>query len=187
MILAIIFIPVIFLVVLLSKGLVQIIFAATCSSCAWLSTTTLFFDGISPIGGSLSCIHFWEEKSKDCFSVRPIQIIQLHCHLLVWLRRTLLRFKVLLWKLGSGLDKWQKFWLLHGLGTLQFSLQFPSLFFFDLLHRFEEKLFNVRSLIKNHLRNSFQIAALNTLHSYWFVQIFEFFVLFANNLLVLEF
>ena len=67
-----------------------------------------------------------------------------------------------------------------------FSLELPPLLLFDLLHRLEEKLFDVASLIEDHLADLLQVAALLVLLPDALVQVSQLFVLLTHDLLVLE-
>ena len=90
----------------------------------------------SPVTGALSRVHLGEEETEDSLSVFPVEVRQLNGDLL--LLCLLLHEPVLVLFLR---------WVLIGL----FLLEFSSLFFFDLLHGFEEELLDVRSLVKDHL------------------------------------
>lgn len=67
-----------------------------------------------------------------------------------------------------------------------FSLELPTLLLFDLFHRLKEELFDVTSLVKDHLANLLKIATLLVLLPDTFVQVPQFFMLLAHDLFVLE-
>lgn len=82
--------------------------------------------------------------------------------------------------------------LLHALALsllvfgVSLCLELSSLFLLDLLHGLEEELLDVRPLIKDHLSQSFQVDAFLHLESAGLGQTLELFVLFLDDLLVLE-
>ena len=67
-----------------------------------------------------------------------------------------------------------------------FSLELSALLLFDLLHRLEEELLDVTSLVEDHLADLLQVAALLILLPDALVQVSQLFVLLAHDLLVLE-
>ena len=67
-----------------------------------------------------------------------------------------------------------------------FSLKLSALLLFDLLHRLEEELLDVASLVEDHLADLLQVAALLVLLPDALVQVSQLFVLLTHDLLVLE-
>ena len=67
-----------------------------------------------------------------------------------------------------------------------FSLKLSALLLFDLLHRLEEELLDVASLVEDHLADLLQVAALLVLLPDALVQVSQLFMLLAHDLLVLE-
>ena len=67
-----------------------------------------------------------------------------------------------------------------------FSLKLSSLLLFDLLHRLEEELLDVASLVEDHLADLLQVATLLVLLPDALVQVSQLFVLLTHDLLVLE-
>ena len=67
-----------------------------------------------------------------------------------------------------------------------FSLKLSALLLFDLLHRLEEELLDVASLVEDHLADLLQVAALLVLLPDALVQVSQLFMLLTHDLLVLE-
>jgi hypothetical protein len=83
----------------------------------------------------------------------------------------LLLFVARLAKLALWINQWQEMLLVVWLSMLRLSCnlnKLSSFLFFDLFQRFQEKLFNIASLIKNHLAECFQVLDLSGLQSYAF-------------------
>ena len=69
---------------------------------------------------------------------------------------------------------------------ISFLFQLSSFFFFDLLKWLQKELFDIRPLIQNHLTKSFQVCTFSNLKLVRFWQTFQFFILFFDNLFILE-
>ena len=67
-----------------------------------------------------------------------------------------------------------------------FSLKLSALLLFDLLHRLEEELLDVASLVEDHLADLLQVATLLVLLPDALVQVSQLFMLLTHDLLVLE-
>ena len=148
--------------------------------------TTLTSHCISPASCCLPSIHLREEKTENCLTVGPVQIVKFNCDLLLWLCRCLLAFVVLLWEFAAGFDQGQEFGLLMALFSRKLLLKLPSFLLFDLLHGLEEELFDVRALVQDHLANRFQVRALLILLTDWLVEVLELLLLLVHDLLILE-
>ena len=65
-------------------------------------------------------------------------------------------------------------------------LELASLLLLDLLQGFQEELFDVTALIKDHLGHSFQVGRFLPLHPDALSQILQLLMLLPDNLLVLK-
>lgn len=135
---------------------------------------------ISPIRGALASIHFREQQSENSLSILPIKISQLHRNLGLShigeriIVKLLLESSILLFLLFLEL-------------RISLSLQFSTLFFFDLFQRLQEELLDVRPLVQYHLTKRLQILTFSDFQFVAFGQGFELLILLFDNLLILEF
>ena len=98
----------------------------------------------------------------------------------------LLRLEVLLRKFAARLDQWQKIRLHRALAASHLLFKLDALFFLHLLNTFEEKVLDVRSLVKHHLADSSQIFELLVFEPCRLDQVPQLGFLIPNNLFVLE-
>jgi len=149
----------------------------------WGAASLGLFIFVSPVTCTLTGVHFWEKKSENSLSILPVKVTELDCNLLL-----LARELILLLHIHQPISELFLHALILALLVLSIplGLQFSSLFFLHLLECLQEKLLNIRPLIKDHLRQGFQIDAFFHFESTRFSQTFELLILLLDDLLVLK-
>lgn len=147
---------------------------------------------VTPAARRLSRVHLTEQQAQHSLTVFPVEVRQLDRHPLVGRQQRsalllLALLKVsLLAVLAARVDQRQELGRFGSLDLGHVLLEFQAFLLFDLLHRLKEELFDVRSLIKDHLANSPDIFKLSVFDPRSLGQVPELLRLLLDDLLVLE-
>lgn len=149
-------------------------------------------DGVPPAAGRLSSVHLAKKQSQHGLSILPIKVSQLNGDTLISGEQTCTLLLLALLKVGllavfrRWVDQGQKLRLLGSLNLGHVFLKFQAFLLFNLLHGLEEELFDIGSLVEDHLADSADVLQLLVFYARSLSQVAKLLSLLLDDLLILE-